>query len=735
MLCRLAVFHLGRFALTCLFLYALGAGILATSLTGQTGLPKTRPPAPEHQFALLIGVNEYINTQWNTLHAPGNDVALFRNLLVERYGFVNDDPHISKLIGRRATRSAILAGFKDQLIANAKKYPDATLVFYYSGHGSTTNDGLHETIVPSDGRTEGIMDITDDDLSDLFDELLKYATKSTSVLFILDSCHSGTLVKGLDEGLHSKEIPPDSRPQTPRPALRSQSQLIRKDLGTGVLIRNDAFVALAAAYSYESAYEGCLPDQTGGFALPACRSSTSAKYKPYSLFTYYLTRALDGSPSVTYRQAIEEISAVVTKRAAQHPNAEGDAGRLFLGISADREDPFFSIAGPITAGRFTVNGGAVQGLEEGAYLAIYQPTVLKLKGEKGKLCNARVVKADDFSAIVELTNTPNEPIPAKAKVALITPYFGGRRFTLALYPPGVNRLSADRHFRDSIEKTLSNSPFVEAVDTSNQWDVGLKNGTLTKGDVRCREDNDGNSPWLTDLWTATAAESYEVVTPDRDGPLYGCKVLASDPDGSAIIAAILAMRFRQQSVRAITNQRAPLTLGGHVNLEIVKVTTETGPDGKPKITKEDRVPEGENHELPIGQRIKLTIINDSDHDIKAVIIDVGTSGGIAIMTPRGVGITVPAHKSFTTRQVFITQGASGIETFKLIAYTVDADRPEPNFAVLEQKGFIARGVKGIDSPLGWLITQAAGGTAKEAPLDSSLDVDSWVTSSINTYLK
>ena len=54
------------------------------------------------------------------------------------------------LIGRQATRKAIVDGFRKQLVANAQKYSNSTLVFYYSGHGSSSPDGLHETIVPSD---------------------------------------------------------------------------------------------------------------------------------------------------------------------------------------------------------------------------------------------------------------------------------------------------------------------------------------------------------------------------------------------------------------------------------------------------------------------------------------------------------------------------------------------------------------------------------------------------------
>lgn len=691
--------------------------------------------AAEKQFAVLVGVSEYVNPQWNTLHAPANDVALIRGLLVNTYRFPTDGTHIVALIGKSATRKAIIDAFRNQLIANAKRYPNATLVFYYSGHGSLSSDGLHETIVPSDGRTTGIYDITDEDLNELFDELLKYVSREAKVIFILDSCHSGTLIKGLDESIRSKEIPPDSRLQ-PKPESRHNPGLVGKDLGTGVLVRNDAFVALAAAYSYESAYETCLPDEAGGYAMPMCRASASGKYKPYSIFTYYLTQVLTASPGLTYYDAISEVSSVVSKRAHQHPNAEGDTTRYVFGISADRDDPYFQIEGSISGRKFSINGGAIEGLAEGAYIAIYKPQTHKLTGEAGKICNARVVESADFTSIAELTETPQEPIPANAKIALVTPYFGGTKLRIAIAAPQAGNGATDpnQQYLNGVATSFKDIPFAEVVNPSATWDLSIQKGIISLGDDHCifAQEN-GRLSWMREKWNAAAALAYQVVLPDQNVPLFGCHIAPSDPAGIQALAEIIRMRFRQQSVLAIRNARSPYN--SKLRMGIVKVSVGQGTDGKPKITAEEELSRRDLHSFSRGDRFKLKVYNDSDDDLKVVIVDVGTSGGIQIMTPRGVGVTVPAHKAFVTPQVFKVGGESGLETFKVVAYTPADDRPDPNFAILEQQGILSGQAKNIDSPLGWLLVQATAGLAKDADLDSNLDTDSWTVAEVNVYVK
>ena len=94
------------------------------------------------------------------------------------------------------------------------KEADSNDVVYihYSGHGSQVEDlngdepqdQLDETIVPQDGRTEGVPDITDDELEALLSQL-----KTSQAVVVLDSCHSGTATRGLEVRVRS--VPADDR--------------------------------------------------------------------------------------------------------------------------------------------------------------------------------------------------------------------------------------------------------------------------------------------------------------------------------------------------------------------------------------------------------------------------------------------------------------------------------------------------------------------------------------------
>src|SRR5262249_35356854 len=77
-----------------------------------------------------------------------------------------------------------------------------TALFYYSGHGSQEDappehlafepDGLDETLVLADSRTETGLDLADKELAVLVAEV---ARREVHMLVVLDCCHSGSGVR------------------------------------------------------------------------------------------------------------------------------------------------------------------------------------------------------------------------------------------------------------------------------------------------------------------------------------------------------------------------------------------------------------------------------------------------------------------------------------------------------------------------------------------------------------
>jgi len=144
----------------------------------------------------LVGVNDYKDPYIQDLGGCVNDVLNIRAILKEFFGF--EDAGIHVLTDHRATSENI----KDRLLNLIYKSQDGDVsVFHFSGHGSQIRDRnrdelvdqLDELICPHDmnwNRPETF--ITDDDLSEIFEE--GGADLCTSQVFeiFLDCCHSGT---------------------------------------------------------------------------------------------------------------------------------------------------------------------------------------------------------------------------------------------------------------------------------------------------------------------------------------------------------------------------------------------------------------------------------------------------------------------------------------------------------------------------------------------------------------
>ena len=166
--------------------------VLAVAFLSSTGAVQGA-----EKWALLVGVGDYVHGTRLDLKGPANDVRMFEELLLSKFGYQPEN--IRKLTDYDATMGNIVHNFRSWLIDQAK--PEDTVLFYYSGHGSQIpdkdgdeQDGMDECLVPADVRPGSATNtISDDKLSALFDQI-----QANDVTIILDACHSGTGTRDID---------------------------------------------------------------------------------------------------------------------------------------------------------------------------------------------------------------------------------------------------------------------------------------------------------------------------------------------------------------------------------------------------------------------------------------------------------------------------------------------------------------------------------------------------------
>ncbi len=160
----------------------------------------------QEKRALLIAIDKYEAPA--TYKPSGTGRSLFRNL----DGCVNDARSIQSIVVSKfqfnaakvdtlyddaANRANILKKM-NELLATSQRNDIAFI--YYAGHGSQVPNSLakevdkkDESMVPSDTWKEGVEDIRDKELANIYN---KFIDKGVKLTVILDCCHSGSLSRG-----------------------------------------------------------------------------------------------------------------------------------------------------------------------------------------------------------------------------------------------------------------------------------------------------------------------------------------------------------------------------------------------------------------------------------------------------------------------------------------------------------------------------------------------------------
>ena len=177
------------------------------------GLATNAAAAPGKKYALFVGINAYAD---RPLQGCVNDAKNMQSALGKRYGFAIGNTTL--LLDGQATRSGILDALASY---QTKVRAGDVFVFTYSGHGtlfpdhaSEEQDETEELLMPEGGLPSGKYDsaicpidvkedtsgkpwknrILDDELFKIFSG---FTAKGAQVVFVSDSCHSGTLARSL----------------------------------------------------------------------------------------------------------------------------------------------------------------------------------------------------------------------------------------------------------------------------------------------------------------------------------------------------------------------------------------------------------------------------------------------------------------------------------------------------------------------------------------------------------
>lgn len=673
--------------------------LLAVAVIVTAGLRGTSSADATPCFALLVGINDYQHVP--KLNGCVQDVSDMRDVLVRKYHFSAEN--ILTLTDAQATHEAIVHAFQRHLIDNARRNPNAIVMFVYSGHGSTVDDtvgtkasGVHSTLVPVDSRDPAAQhfDIRDDEVAALVGTLCQH---TTNVTLIFDSCHSGSVNRDVG-GPNVRTVSRDLRVQPSRPAAAVASAPPIGDIAlVDQLPFNQRYVAISACQWYETAKEMQVGNRFNG-----------------ALIGHLVPALWRARSDATCRAILEEVATGVTRRYVdQHPLVEGDLHRVLLAGAMAREDPFIKVD-HAEGGTLVIQAGAAQGLQPGMLLAIYDSQALHLAGEEHKLATATVSSVTPLTATAVLPRP--QAIPSTARVIVVTPLLGSERLRVLL----SNDVDAD------LGRRLRSSSLLEPASDA-AWDVKVARGTF--GDLfNSPSVAAPNSSRTAPLPAASTMVSYVAAHDGR--PLLGFFAPASDAAAVEKTVDALEKLARQRNLKALTH--ATSSLSDAIGLTVLRVQGKPSANFRFDVQKEETMADNRlDCPLKVGDYFEVQIENRANTDLYVTLFDLGPDGSVHILfPPSGAGERFPKGRRIKLPEVFQATPPLGAEVLKVVATTLPTD-----FSYLVQGG--ARRTSAMDNVPQSAVEQLLGrafGQHRDLVVEGKAAED-WTTSQVNLRIE
>lgn len=693
-----------RLVLTAILCFAaIGFSRNSGMTAPETRGAEDKPP----MFVLQVGIGKYLYTpKWTDLTGAVTDVVEFKKLLLSER-FKVPESNIVTLTDAEGTKPRIISGFRDHLIANARKYNettkrrDAVVMFQFSGHGSQVPDTdgdeadkLDETLVTHDSQDEEgkNFDVTDDEIFALTAELKKY---TDNIVYILDSCHSGSGTRNAED---ARRLP--ARRSVPQPVAglsittRSGETKTRDTAESDLLPPGDDYIVITAAASEQLATQKYCWEECGRTDKPLT----------FGLLTYHLIDELRNTRDDTsYRELMDSVvRKVAAEKPSQTPQLEGDARRRVFGGLAAREDGFTPIAA-VNGNEITIRAGAVHGIATGAIVSVYDRSATRFQ-DAAPIATGRATRVTAVESVVSL-NKPQRGLTTSDKAVVVSSDIAGMRMRVALHALDDPDVAA--RLRETFAPKAG-APDPRGVDIApasaakvrGKWSVAVLRDPFSKAfptaDAhKCAGDRQ-----------PAPDEPVFYVTGSDYKPLFGFCAVADDDAAVSRIESALVHIARYRAIQAIENKRSRLS--GKISVKPIRLRSSTDYkciDGRFTAERYEPVTPDRStghYSFEKGEVFWFEVTNNSPYDLYITLLNLGPDGSVKLHFPRNIvgekdGVVVPARGGtrvvvsdrcrvdssgrFLEAGAFRTSGPSGLDRFKFIA-TVEPTKRD-DFAYLE----------------------------------------------------
>jgi len=274
--------------------------------------------------AICVGINKFANFPQFALNGCVNDAQDMAKLCKGLLGFKSTE--VAVLADTQATKANVLAQLS-AAVRDAKAGKIGSVLFSFSSHGTQMADksgdepdGMDEAFVPYDIAQKGnawdpARIISDDELHDLFQQL----PESVLLEVYLDTCHSGSGLRGAEFSLHAP------RPRFVAPPAGELQGAVKQHKVRGFVLgrptakkRGKAATKEVTSGQHHILWTGCRADQTSADAY------FNGRYN--GAFTYYFVKVMNETQNQLSRKAvIQKVREAMKGKFSQVPQLEGNA--------------------------------------------------------------------------------------------------------------------------------------------------------------------------------------------------------------------------------------------------------------------------------------------------------------------------------------------------------------------------------------------------------------------------